>query len=162
MNTNQSDNENTKYASEVSVDPNVLHRLQLHAKADYPRECCGFLYGRADGLRRILQARRAANASRENRKRRFRIDPADYRGAERYAEENGLDLLGVYHSHPDHPAEPSEHDRSVAMPWFSYLILSVNGDKVKNCRSWRLNEDRAFEEEKLIIEEPSTQETPKE
>lgn len=161
MNTNQGDTEIAKYETEVAVDPNVLRRLRLHAETDYPRECCGFLYGSADGLRRITRARRTANASRENRKRRFRIDPADYREAERYAEENGLDLLGVYHSHPDHPAEPSEHDRSVAMPWFSYLILSVSRGRAENWRSWRLNEDRAFEEEKLIIEEPSTQETPK-
>jgi len=67
--------------------------------------------------------------------------------AERYAEENNIQLLGIYHSHPEHPAIPSEQDRIAAQPWFSYLIVSVIKAQIDHIRSWRLNEIAAFEEE---------------
>ena len=69
--------------------------------------------------------------------------------AENFAEENGLTLLGVYHSHPNSPAIPSEHDRISAQPYFSYIILSVFDGKYSHARSWQLNDDYQFEEEKI-------------
>jgi proteasome lid subunit RPN8/RPN11 len=69
--------------------------------------------------------------------------------AERYALDNDLQLLGVYHSHPDHPAEPSEHDRVAAQPWFSYVIISVLKGAINNTRSWILNGQSRFEEESI-------------
>lgn len=119
-----------------------------HAEADYPNECCGFFFGSDNGERREISiARSVSNAKEGDQRRRFRIDPADYREAERYALKNDLDLLGVYHSHPDHPAEPSEHDRKVAMPFFSYIIISVQEGKAADTRSWQLNDERQFDEE---------------
>jgi proteasome lid subunit RPN8/RPN11 len=82
-----------------------------------------------------------------DKRRRFEINPIDYMKAERYAAEHDLSLLGVYHSHPLHPAIPSETDRLAAQPFFSYLIISVFPDNPVVLRSWRLNEQVQFEEE---------------
>ncbi len=118
----------------------------------YPHECCGFMFGREDvsGGRLIVTAMPVFNSSAENKQRRFVIAPMDYMKAEQFAAEHELDLLGAYHSHPDHPAEPSEHDRVAAQPWFSYLIISVVRGEVKDVRSWRLNDSSQFDEESVI------------
>lgn len=133
----------------LRIDSEAVSRMKRHAENAYPEECCGFLYGYSGQARRVTLARRARNESERNRGRRFRIDPLEYREAETYADRNRLDLLGIYHSHPDHPSEPSEHDRAVAMPWFSYVILSVRREEVVDFRSWRLSEQRDFKEEAL-------------
>jgi proteasome lid subunit RPN8/RPN11 len=88
------------------------------------------------------------------RHNRYLLDPQDYLRGEMEAAQLGLDVLGVFHSHPDHPNHPSEFDREWAMPWFSYLITSVQGGKAVESRSWLLAEDRsAFSEEQIEIEE---------
>lgn len=133
----------------LQINPNAYQQMRTHAEADYPNECCGFFYGHEGDLRQVKTALRVENAKEGDKSRRFQITPEDYRNAENYALEHELDLLGVYHSHPDHPAEPSEHDRKVALPWFSYIIISVENGKAVNGRSWRLNEDRQFEEEPI-------------
>lgn len=120
------------------------------AAATFPDECCGFLFGRETAEERIIEQVLAVNNAKEgDKRRRFEITPGDYLGAERYADENNLLLLGVYHSHPNHPAIPSEHDRLAAQPNFSYVILSVINNEYAGLRSWRLNEEEQFEEEKI-------------
>lgn len=115
----------------------------------FPDECCGFVFGREDsnGRRIITEARVVKNVKEGDKRRRFEIAPQDYLDAEKYAEEKQIELLGVYHSHPNHPAVPSEHDRAAAQPFFSYLIISVNNKEPGPIRSWRLNDDWQFEEE---------------
>jgi proteasome lid subunit RPN8/RPN11 len=115
----------------------------------FPDECCGFMFGKenADGNRVVTKALPIDNSASENRKRRFVIAPKDYMKGEQFAADNNLQLLGIYHSHPDHPAIPSEHDRVAAQPWFSYVIISVSRDGVKNARSWVLNDNFQFDEE---------------
>jgi proteasome lid subunit RPN8/RPN11 len=115
----------------------------------FPDECCGFVFGHEDsyGRRIISEARVVKNIKEGDKRRRFEIAPQDYLDAEKYAEEQQLELLGVYHSHPNHPAVPSEHDRAAAQPFFSYLIISVNNKIPGPIRSWRLNDDWQFEEE---------------
>lgn len=130
--------------------------MQAHAEAGYPNEICGFFYGLEGDVRQVQLAREVENAKEGDQSDRFQIDPLDYQKAEKYAIDHDLDLLGVYHSHPDHPAEPSEHDRKVAMPWFSYIIISVRDGKAESTRSWQLNEERQFEEEPVEIKEYST------
>ena len=142
------------------IDPQAMDEMIEHAEATYPYECCGFFYGRDKGDRRELTlARRVRNTREGERTDRFQIEPDDYRKAEQFAQDRDLDLLGVYHSHPDHPAEPSEHDRSVAMPYFSYVIISVEKQQAVATRSWQLNDARQFEEE--IIETKSINEKQK-
>ncbi|OQP66679.1 Mov34/MPN/PAD-1 family protein [Niastella populi] len=133
----------------IVLDNDVQKIIVQHAVDTYPDECCGFLYGNEDsnGRRIISLARVVKNAKDGDKGRRFEISPQDYIAAEKYAEEQQLELLGVYHSHPDHPAIPSEHDRAAAQPFFSYLIISVNNKEPGAIRSWRLNDDGQFDEE---------------
>lgn len=120
------------------------------AEQTYPHECCGFLYGSDDNQRLITLAVEVDNRKEENRERRFEIAAQDYIKAEEFADNNDLTLLGVYHSHPEHPAIPSEHDLRQALPYFSYIIASVKSNKVVKILSWRLNDEGRFEEEKVI------------
>ena len=132
----------------IVLETDVQKQIVQDAVDSYPNECCGFIYGNEDinGRRIITQARVVTNV-KDDKRRRFEISPHDYLEAERYAEEQQLELLGVYHSHPDHPAIPSEHDRAAAQPFFSYIIISVNNKEPGAIRSWRLNDDMSFEEE---------------
>ena len=118
------------------------------ARQAFPDECCGFMFGHQEGDDRVVtKALPIHNSATENRKRRFVISPKDYLKGEQYAMENDLLFLGIYHSHPNHPPIPSEHDRVAAQPWFSYVIISVMEDGVKNVRSWLLNDESQFDEE---------------
>jgi proteasome lid subunit RPN8/RPN11 len=130
------------------LDPGAEGLLTQDAVEAYPEEACGFLFGRFDHPDAVAtEALPVRNRAEALRRRRFAITPEDYRAAERYAERHGLELVGIYHSHPDHPAEPSEHDRAAALPGLSYLILSVRGGRPAERRSWTLNAGRRFDEE---------------
>jgi proteasome lid subunit RPN8/RPN11 len=133
------------------IDPITLAELKTEGIRIFPDECCGFLLGseEADGTRTISRIRVVDNAKSGDKKRRFEISPKDYMLAEKFALENDLELLGIYHSHPNHPAIPSEHDRVAAQPWFSYVIISVMAGQFDHVRSWRLNDISQFEEENI-------------
>lgn len=135
----------------IQLYPSARQIMETDARNAYPDECCGFMYGAeaADGNRDVTVAVPVHNSATENRKRRFEVSAKDYMQAERYAIDNNLQLLGVYHSHPNHPAIPSEHDRVAAQPWFSYVIISVIDGQVDHSRSWRLNDNNQFEEETI-------------
>ncbi len=140
----------------TTLDDSIKAAVVADGEATYPHECCGFLFGTDNSdARHISDYLRVVNRRTENRERRFQIAPEDYLRAERYAEEHGIQLLGIYHSHPDHPAIPSEHDRRQAMPFFSYFIVSVMQGKGQVLRSWLLDSDFQFQEE--IITESITQ-----
>jgi proteasome lid subunit RPN8/RPN11 len=131
----------------VEQAPEII--MNGDAASAFPDECCGFMFGHEDaaGNRTITQALPINNAAVENRKRRFVISPKDYMKGEQYAIENNVQLLGIYHSHPNHPAIPSEHDRVAAQPFFSYVIISVQNGNVDHTRSWVLNDNFQFDEE---------------
>jgi proteasome lid subunit RPN8/RPN11 len=134
----------------VQLSDRVLTTIRRHAASAYPHECCGALIGAAvDGaLVEIVDAKELDNVTDEGPRRRFRVSPADYRQSEARARELGAELIGFYHSHPDHPAEPSQYDLDHAWPNFSYVIVAVAGGAPGDLRSWRLRADRsAFEEE---------------
>ncbi len=121
------------------IDQLSLLQIHKHLESAYPLEACGFLLGSdKDGKRYITEIIVAENKSAENQKRRFVIDPLDYLKAERYALKQGLHLLGIYHSHPDHPALPSVHDLEFAQPYFSYFISSIIGGSHSETKSYRL------------------------
>jgi proteasome lid subunit RPN8/RPN11 len=136
----------------ISFEPQPFVEMRSHAVLIFPDECCGFLFGSetGDGNRTISKIREVNNAKPGDKKRRFEITGRDYMQAEQFALENDLLLLGIYHSHPNHPAIPSEHDRVAAQPYFSYVILSVMHGSIDHIRSWRLSEDAQFEEEKFL------------
>jgi proteasome lid subunit RPN8/RPN11 len=133
----------------IILEPAAQQVIVEDAVNAFPDECCGFIYGHEDanGRRIITEAQVVVNVKDGDKRRRFEIAPRDYLNAEQYAEEHQLELLGVYHSHPNHPAVPSEHDRAAAQPFFSYIIVSVNDKQAGPIRSWRLNDDLQFEEE---------------
>jgi proteasome lid subunit RPN8/RPN11 len=132
----------------ISFEPISL--IHEDARSAFPDECCGFLFGfEKDGERTITQMLPVHNAKEGDKRRRFEIAPKDYMKAEQFADAHQLQLLGVYHSHPNHPAIPSEHDRVAAQPFFSYLIVSVVDGTIDHDRSWRLNDAQFFEEEKI-------------
>ena len=135
----------------MHIRPNAVKDMIADAIGTFPDECCGFLFGTETDEERIIEEVMLVNNSKEgDKRRRFEITPKDYLKAERYADEKKFLLLGVYHSHPNHPAVPSEHDRVAAQPWFSYVILSVINKIYAGLRSWRLNEEQQFEEEKIL------------
>jgi proteasome lid subunit RPN8/RPN11 len=142
----------------IAVPQAVLETIRSHGRESYPEECCGGLLGvlSDEGGRggvRIVRAEAIPNASRERRERRFAVDPRDYLRLERLADALRLSLVGFYHSHPDHPAAPSEYDREHAFPFLHYLILSVERGRPGEATSWILSEDRGvFEREELRLE----------
>jgi len=135
----------------LQIEPNALAKMIADAEKSFPDECCGFVFGEESGTNRLILGMQVVdNAKPGDKRRRFEITSADYMKAERFAEERNLLLLGVYHSHPNHPAIPSEHDRLAAQPYFSYLILSVMDGRFEITRSWRLNDEHQFEEENIV------------
>jgi proteasome lid subunit RPN8/RPN11 len=141
----------------IIIEPPIRQLLVEDAVNTFPDECCGFLFGReeTDGTRVIIDILVVDNSKQGDKTRRFEISPSDYMTAEQHALDHDWALLGIYHSHPKHPAIPSEHDRKAAQPYFSYVIVSVRDSEatVENggiiLRSWLLNEEQQFEEEKI-------------
>ena len=136
----------------ISIEPRVRQLLIDDALNTFPDECCGFLFGReeSDGARVVIDILVVDNSKQGDKTRRFEISPFDYMTAEQHALDHDWTLLGIYHSHPKHPAIPSEHDRVAAQPYFSYVIISVMDKDTVNLRSWVLNEEQQFEEEQII------------
>ncbi len=118
--------------------------IRAHTQNAYPEEGAGFLLGREQGQVRIIEAAlpQSNEFDADQRLRRYMIEPGDMLAAEEYADEHGFDILGIFHSHPNHPPVPSSFDLEWALPWFSYLIISVQNGEAVESRCWRLNDDR--------------------
>lgn len=141
---------------QVKIEPVALEVMKQDALRSFPDECCGFIFGNDGEQRTVTLAREVQNSKNGDRRRRFEISPLQYMQAERFAALSGLTLLGVYHSHPLHPAIASEHDRVVAMPFFSYVILSTFADAVVDVKSWQLDNNRHFIEEHVVLQVEDT------
>jgi proteasome lid subunit RPN8/RPN11 len=146
-----------------------IEAIRQHGVRDYPNECCGILLGRLDGewkqvseviaLKNLRQEPEKAqelmpleSPESESERNRFLIDPREQLRVEREARARGLEVLGYYHSHPDHPALPSSYDREHAWPWYSYAIVSVVAGEPKELASWVLTDDRSrFDQERTEI-----------
>jgi proteasome lid subunit RPN8/RPN11 len=137
-------------APEIAFSEYAIAGIRGHLYRSFPEEGCGFFFGKDGNTRQVTHFLETENVFEGERKRRFSIRPEDYLLAEHYALENELDLLGIYHSHPNHPAIPSETDRLNAVPWFSYLIITTTITGATEARSWQLNPAGTFEEERLI------------
>ena len=142
----------------ISLPEDAIAAIERHGGESYRDEACGVLYGHVRGdAKEIVRAAPLPNARDDERHRRFIVTADDYRRAEGEAHRSGLTLLGFYHSHPDHPAYPSEYDREHAFPFFSYVILSVAKGVPGEMRSFVLSEDRSeFREEDLKLKESAT------
>ena len=140
---------------EIDINTEILEEMHRHALADFPNECVGFFFGKIkEDHKTVSEYVPLENSKEGDQRRRFEVAPLDYMKAEKHALEEGLDLLGIYHSHPNHPAIASIHDLEKAMPYFSYVIVSINEGKYDDIKSWKLHDEkRAFYEEKILISE---------
>lgn len=129
----------------MKASSDVLDAVRRHAEETYPEECCGLLVGRPlDGENEVAGARPAENRNENRRVDRYIIDPEDYRAIDRDARREGLDIVGIYHSHPDHPAEPSRTDLEQAtFPGYTYVIVSVQDGRAADLTAWTLAPDRS-------------------
>jgi len=141
----------------LSISKELAERIRAHGAETYPHECCGALLGRDDEAREILGLFPLINRRDDSPQNRFSVTAQDVLDAEKSARRQGLDVVGWYHSHPDHPARPSAYDRDHAWPWYSYIIVSVAQGQPQDMTSWRLNDDRQqFSPEGIQIERRAT------
>jgi len=126
------------------VSSDLYSRITAHLQAAYPNEGAGLLLGQANGAGKTVKAVLPFPNKFEagEQYHRYLITAQDMLNGEVEAEKLGLDVVGVFHSHPDHPAQASEYDREYALPWYSYLIVSVQKGRAADARSWVLNDDR--------------------
>lgn len=123
-----------------------IDEINRHSGTEYPYECCGILIGKfeADQSKTVEHILRIANAREEKDKHnRFLITPDEVMHGEIFARKNKMDVLGFYHSHPDHPAAPSDYDLEHAWPSYSYIIVSVVEGRAENITAWELANDRS-------------------
>ena len=131
-------------ARQVTIGGAVDRAIRAHGEETYPHECCGALIGSGG---RVTDVVALPNTTEEGPRRRFLVRPSDYREAERRAAELGGELLGFYHSHPDHPARPSQYDLDHAWPTFAYIIVAVAERRAQAMTVWFLRDDRSSFEE---------------
>ena len=129
-----------------------IEQIEAHGERTFPFECGGMLIGRfEDGKKSVVELLPMENAMSESEQHnRVLILPKDVLKAERYARSQKLDVVGYYHSHPDHPAVPSQFDLDHALPVWTYIIVSVEAGKAADVRAWEMENDRSkFNEEEI-------------
>jgi len=140
----------------VSLNEEHIKQIEAHGERAFPHECGGMLIGRFDVEKgktvvELMPMENAMNESEQHN--RVLILPKDVLRAERYAREKKLDVVGYYHSHPDHPAVPSQFDLDHALPVWTYIIVSVEAGKAVDVRAWEMENDRSkFNEERITQE----------
>jgi proteasome lid subunit RPN8/RPN11 len=120
----------------------LADEIRRHGEAAYPAECCGAMVGRVDGAAKAVLRLAPAVNRRTDDPHRYLIAPDDLRRLEREVREGGQEIVGYYHSHPDHPARPSAFDAEHAWPWYSYLIVRVDRGRGADLASWVLDDER--------------------
>jgi proteasome lid subunit RPN8/RPN11 len=125
---------------QLTLHTGVAGAIRRHGEETYPHECCGALLGAGDRVQSVVAL---PNTTEEGPRRRFLVRPSDYRLAEQRAGELGAELLGFYHSHPDHPARPSQFDLDHAWPTFAYIIVAVATGRARDMTVWFLKDDRS-------------------
>jgi len=132
----------------VSLSKEVLEAIHRHGESTYPEEGAGFLLGNGGSVSRIHALKNARED--QARRNRYLVTPEDYLRVEQLAIALGLEIVGVFHSHPDHPCHPSEYDREWAQPFFVYMITSVRSGAAVESRAWKLSEDRTKFNEQIV------------
>jgi proteasome lid subunit RPN8/RPN11 len=133
----------------MKIPRQLLNQIHQHLETGYPNEACGVMLGMGGVITEIVSA---DNQRQDSARNRYLIDPLVYMKIEREADKRGLNVLGIYHSHPDVAARPSQFDLDHAWPNFSYLIVSVCKGKAVESNSWRLRDDRSqFDQETIEL-----------
>jgi proteasome lid subunit RPN8/RPN11 len=133
-----------------------IHQIRTEGESAYPNECCGAFIGTEDGDHRVVDHLRPLKNSFEPGEQfhRFRLDPLELAQVEKEAGQKKMLVLGFYHSHPDHPARPSEYDREHAWPFYSYVITSIEKGEAAIMTSWTLDEEtEQFNPQEILMEE---------
>jgi len=141
----------------VKIPTRILSDMQTHASSTYPEECCGLMLGTFENgttEKIVVKSRRMDSVFvKEERFHRYTIDPREFLLAESDAERQGLEVVGIYHSHPNAPAKPSEFDTRHAWPTMSYVVMSIRDSQIEDTKSWILKDDRTgFVSEELSVE----------
>lgn len=138
-----------------------LNQIRAHSEKVYPEECCGLLLGEITNQgKKVLEIRETENSWNEeeaecfqesgSKRNRFSIAPATMVKVQKEARDRSLEIIGIYHSHPDHQAIPSAFDKAIAWPSYSYIIVSVEKGKVNQILSWTLDEHHQFQTEEIL------------
>lgn len=140
----------------ITLASHLLDEIKKHGEREYPHECCGLLIGKLSnetGAKMLIEVWPVSNAREEAaRHHRSLIMPQELLRGERYARARNLEVIGNYHSHPDHPAIPSGYDLEHAWPVWSYIIVSVQQGEAAEVRSWVMQNDRSrFDGEEMEI-----------
>jgi proteasome lid subunit RPN8/RPN11 len=145
-------------AAQLKISAELAEKIRNHGAETYPHECCGALLGRDTEVadrslyREIRALHPLINRRDDSPRNRFSVTSQDVLDAEKAAASQGLEVVGWYHSHPDHPAKPSQYDREHAWPWYSYIIVSVANKIPEDMTSWRLTDDRSdFQNEDICL-----------
>lgn len=138
----------------ISIPKPVYDEMLAHARETYPHECCGVLVGGSFKGKVVMESHRAKNLNLERANDRYLIDPKELNFIDKISRVQGMDILGFYHSHPDHPDRPSDTDREWGQVGYSYVIISVKGGTEVSARSWIIEDDKApFSEEKIKLKD---------
>lgn len=138
----------------LTITKNLIDKILTQSEEGYPYEICGFMLGKQNytaSTREVLEVVQVDNQNKERANDRFEIAPKDYIKVENYADKKGLEIVGIYHSHPDHPDRPSQTDRMFALEDMSYIIVSVNKGKAESFKSWQLVDGEFQPEEVNLI-----------
>jgi proteasome lid subunit RPN8/RPN11 len=136
----------------IKIPSSLLREIYDHTEASYPNECCGLMIGTNDSEGHMVHAfRKCGNLNTERARDRYEMDPMDMLRTQREFESGPWDIIGIYHSHPDHPSRPSQTDTDRAWADYSYVIISVQKGTVASANSFLLNEtEKKFYEEPLV------------
>ena len=136
----------------LGIDNNTLGTLKETVKKSYPYECCGLLLGMNASEKKVIEVRPVQNKNKERTHDRYEIEGKEFAKIDKEASKKGLQIIGIYHSHPDHPAIPSVYDTEHAWAGYSYMIASVEKGEPVHIRSWIYNEEKKqFEEEEIKL-----------
>ena len=133
-----------------TVESGSWNRIVQHAIDIYPKEACGILLSHSENPKHVKEVYPTKNVSSEDQTTRYLVDPLEFLEADKRAEEQGLDICGFYHSHPDHPSTPSEYDRKMAWEGYLSLILSIKIGKFHDARAWIYDSHEARFNEALM------------
>ena len=125
-------------------------RVVRHGIEIYPKEACGILLSHSERARHIKEVYPTKNVHSEDQAKRYLVDPLEFIDVDKWAEEEGLDICGFYHSHPDHPSAPSEYDEKMAWEGYLYLILSIRKGKFREARAWLYDAEAGHFEEVMF------------
>ena len=140
----------------IKIPSSILREIYDHMEASYPHECCGLLVGRVvnENERAVHTFRKCRNLNTERAHDRYEMDPQCWMNTEREFDSSPYGIVGIYHSHPDHPSRASQTDTDAAWPNYSYVIASVQKGTVTSTQSWMLNEtEKRFYEEAVVVDE---------